>query len=363
MKPIQTLPLLLLLTACGARPVARPASDKEVEMEPMIVEADESGRVEAFDAQALFETANAAFQAHDFDACDKHYDKLLTKFPQSRFVHSALYNRGLCLEHLGLHRMAATHFRRHAQLSTELLDVRDGEFRWGYNLVKAKDYPTAVSLYTRLLAAEDLGPADRAECHLRRAIAYAGLGKTGEAERELKHSMERVREAYGEFLRGNDLFAEAHFRRGEIYQGLSHTVHLKLPMKKMKDDLQDKIRFFKRAQASYLDALNVQHSYWATAAGLKLGELYEQFYDDVIRAEAPEEFDALTYKLYLVELRKLLRPVLEQSVMIYEKNISMSQRLGAENEWVKETEQRLKKLRALIEETENLADPTEAPQG
>jgi len=351
-----------LLCACGARP--RPAvAPRHIEMEEMVVEADGDGNAVAYDAQQLFGEGTAAFTAHDFKVCDRAYEKLLTRFPRSRFVHSALYNRGLCLEQLGLHRTAATQFRRHTQLSTELRDQRDGEFRWGYNLVRAGDYPTAMDLYTRLLEANDLGPADRAECHLRRGTVLAHMKKSGEAERELRRAMELVTVAYEGVLRGNELFAESHYRRGEIYQGLSHDVRLKLPVRNMKSDLRDKIRFFRQAQSSYLDALNVQHSYWATAAGLKLGELYEEFYRDVLAAQVPDDFDADTRRFYFEELRNQLQPLLEQSVAIYEKNITMSRRIGVENEWVDETERRLDRRRDLIEATERSRESEAPPQG
>ena len=50
---------------------------------------------------------------------------------------------------------------------------------------------------------------------------------------------------------GNDLAAEAYFRRGEIYYALSRKVKLKLPLKKMRAHLKTKVRFFKQAQRSF----------------------------------------------------------------------------------------------------------------
>ena len=167
-RAVQLIALGLACAACGSRPAVRTTPPPAVvEMEPMVVEydaeADPDDAVQAYDAQSLFEDAQAAFERHDFAACDTLYGKLFERFPQSRYVHSGLYNRGLCLEQLGEHGRAATHFRRHAQLATALRDQRDGEFRWGYNLVKTGDYPTALHLYNRLLEAEDLTPLDRAE--------------------------------------------------------------------------------------------------------------------------------------------------------------------------------------------------------
>ncbi len=348
------LSLGIACAACGSRPAVRDQSPPAVvEMEPMVVEFDASAEgdaaIRAYDAQSLFEDAQAAFARHDFAACDTAYGQLFERFPQSHYVHSALYNRGLCLEQLREHGRAAAHFRRHAQLATELRDQRDGEFRWGYNMVKTGDYPTAIHLYGRLLDAPDLGPLDRAECHLRRGIAQFRLSRPGEAEKDLKAAMKLVEEGTEGFVEGSELMAEAHFRRGEIYQRLSHHVPLKLPVKQMKADLADKVRFFRQAQDSYIASLNVKHSYWATAAGLKLGELYEQFYLDVLQAEVPTDFDPVTRRFYFVELRQQLEPLLEQSVAIYEKNITMSERIGAQNEWVTATESRLARLRGLIE--------------
>ncbi|MCA9538501.1 MAG: tetratricopeptide repeat protein [Myxococcales bacterium] len=362
----------LTLTACGARPTTRTEKPPEVvEMEPMVVEysTDEEGQghLRAFDAQELFEDGKAAFDRQDFAAADSLFGELIERFPESRFTHAALYNRGLALEYLRQHQLAGVHFRRYAQLATELRDQRDGEFRWGYNLIKTGDLPTAIDLYNRLLEATDLGPLDRAECHLRRGTAFARLGRPAEAERDLKRAMALVEEGTEGYVGGNDLLAEAHFRRGELYQRLSHKVPLKLPLPRMKDDLAEKVRFFRQAQASFIDALNVQHSYWATAAGLKLGELYEQFYRDVLQAEVPTEFTEATRRFYTIELRKQLQPLLEQSLTIYEKNITMSERLGAANEWVSETDRRLTRLRSLIESNERGVDvealpPLESPE-
>jgi hypothetical protein len=231
----------------------------------------------------------------------------------------------------------------------------------GVNLVRTKNFGEALHLYTRLLEAEDLQPADRGECHLRRGIARAHLKQPGRAERDFRAAESYVRQAYGEHLQGNDLLAEVHFRRGELFQLLAANVPLKLPVKTMKRDLADKVRFFRQSQASFIAALNVRQSYWATAAGLKLGELYEGFYRDVLTAEVPDDFDKQTRAYYLYELRKELLPLLEQSLAIYEKNITMSERIGARNEWVEETESRVAKLRSLIEESQRAKEPAVEP--
>lgn len=323
-------------------------------MEPVLVEADKDGNIAAFDAAGLFEQGQNALASQKWALCDESYERLIAKFPKSRYVHASLYNRGLCLEHRRLHELAANVFRRHAQMATEEPDRLDGLFRMGFNLVRAKRYVEASHLYDQLLQGDNLGTADKAECYLRRATAELNLKRHGRAEKDLKTAMALIREAYEGVVDGSDLMAEAHFRRGEIYQHLSHAVLLKLPVSRMKGDLRDKARYFRQSQTSYIASVNVRNAYWATAAGLRLGEIYEQFYRDVLLAEAPN-LTAAEKRYYQVELRRQLQPLLEESLTIYETNITMSERIGAQNEWVEETEVRVARLRALIEENAKAA--------
>ena len=100
---------------------------------------------------------------------------------------------------------------------------------------------------------------------------------------------------------------------------------------------------------------------------MKLGELYEQFYLDVLQAEIPKSMGSEEKSVYFAELRKQLQPLLKHSVSIYERNISMSVRLGTSNRWIDETEKRLQNLRNLIETNErngpfDLKDSKESPK-
>lgn len=371
MRTLTTL-LALLAAGCGARPTPAPTPvvpEEVIEMDGIaitVVDGDDGAPVtEAFDALTLFETARKAFDEGRFDEAERHYGKLLELFPDGRLVPPSLYNRGLSLEALRQYGQAAAHFRRYVQLATSLKDQRDGEFRWGHNLVRTGDHPTAVDLYGRLLEAPDLGPADRAEAYLRRGTSLMNLQRYGEAERDLKAALEQAHLAYEGLFDGNELVAEVNFRRAEIYERLCLGVKLKLPVEKMKGDLNDKAKYFRQSQHAYIDALNVRNPYWATASGLKLGELYENFYRDVLNAEVPPTFEPEMRRFYFQELRGRLKPLLETSLTIYEKNMAMSERIGADNEWVTETERRLERLRALLVDVKaaEAADAAALPSG
>lgn len=358
-----------LLSGCGSR-VQRsetPPEPQVMEFEGIVLEVtgSEDGNpvTTAFDQKELFEKGHAHLQKEEWAEAEQHFAKILEYFPEGRYASAALYNRGLCLEALKRYSEAAALFRRYTQLAKDPEDRLDGEYHWGYNLVQSGDHPTAIQLFDRLLSDAALGARDRAEAHLRRGTAFLALRRNGEAERDFKKALEFVEQATEGFTRGSDIFAEAYFRRGELYQNLFTDVPLRLPVERMRADLKEKVRFFRQSQSSYIDALNAHHPYWATAAGMKLGVLYEEFYRHILQAEVPPGFDKDTQRFYLLELKKQLRPLVEQALTIYEKNITMSQRIGASNEWVEETETRMARLRSLLEETHREAQADASASG
>ena len=354
-SPLVCLFIAISIVGCGA--AQKTATQKTIDMEPVVIEVkDKDGRreVNTYDAESLFNEAKKAYQSEQFSACIEKYTQLLDQFTQSRFVVSARFNRGLCYEESLQHGLAVQDFRLYIDTVETDKDKLDGFFRWGFNLVEAGNYPIAKGLYDELLTRTDLGEFDRAEAHLRRGISLAGMRQYAVGERDLRQALKLVKKAAKGEVLGNDIAAECHYRKGDIYGELSRDVKLKLPLENMESDLQAKIRFFRQSQSSYIDTLNVRSPYWSTAAGLKLGELYQRFYEDVVAAEVPPSFDQTMRRFYLLELKKRLQPVLVHSVKIYERNMAMGLRLGTENEWTKETEKRLEKLRALIEQN-NLA--------
>ena len=278
----------------------------------VVIEVDDrNGRreVRTYDAQSLFNDAKKAYESEQYPTCIDKYTELLAQF-QSRFVISARFNRGLCYEESLQHGLAVNDFRLYIDTVETDQDKLDGFFRWGFNLVESGNYPIAKGLYDELLTREDLGKFDRAEAHLRRGIALAGMRQYAVGERDLRQALELVKTATKGEVIGNDIAAECHYRKGDIYGELSRDVKLKLPLENMESDLQAKIRFFRQSQSSYIDTLNVRSPYWSTAAGLKLGELYQRFYEDVVAAEVPPTFDQTMRRFYLLELKKRLQPVL-----------------------------------------------------
>lgn len=352
--------LLSLLFSCSARPPVKKQEVAELVMETLVIRP----QGELLDAQSLFEEGIGAFQGQLFSKCEGHLKSYLEHFSSEIYTHAAHYNLGLCLEFQRKYREAAHHFEQYYQLSKEDSDRLDGAVRLGYNWVFSDRPHDAITLYDELLTTYPLKGFDRAECHLRRAMARLSLSRYAEADRDLSAAISHIYGAIGSQIQGNEALAEVHFQRGEVYRRHMGEIELKLPLSRIKRSIADKTRFFRKSLHAYVSSIKVNHTYWAIAAGHQLGVLHEDIYEDLLNAEYPTDFDDETRAYYFFELDKKLAPLLRESITIYEKTITISATQGAGNTWVQSTKSSLVRLRKIEAELQKrlAMDPLEAYQ-
>jgi TPR repeat protein len=137
---------------------------------------------------------------------------------------------------------------------------------------------------------------------------------------------------------------------GEIYRGLFEAISFRLPMERMAQDLEDKSNLFLKAQSAYMRALRQRHPDWAPRAGYRLGALYERMYDDMVAADVPPELTPEQVEVYRATLRARVRPLIEQAIDIYDRNLMMARSLGADQAWLERSRAGLARLRRVLEE-------------
>ena len=355
---------ILLAFACSSRP--HPASSPEVPEDEVIVMPGlliKPGQ-EVLSPTQLFDEGIGAFQGQKFKRCEERLHTYVRHFPTGEHIHPTHYNLGLCLEMQRKHAQAAEHFRAFANNSTEISDRLDGEVRLGYNLIFSAQFKQADELYSHILTSYEISGFDRAECHLRRAMARIALKFFAEADHDLNSALGHINGAIGPYRQGNEALAELHFQRGELYRQYMAEVQLTFPLEDIKQSVTDKVRFFRRSLYAFVESIKVNHTYWAIAAGHQLGVLHEDIYEDLLNADYPPDFDEEMKAYYFYELDKKLAPIIRESISIYERTITISAKQGAENEWVRSTEASLLRLRHLEEQLQRrlAQDPLEAYQ-
>ncbi len=346
----------VLLAGC-----AHPGKQQHIEMDPIVFHAH-SGQVEVVDPAELFERAGKAFQEKKFADAAAIYDDLVARFGESRFVTPSLYNAGLALEGLDDFAGAAERYKKIVARGDascggqsgqsnqkSCSDLLDAAFRLGSVYAELKKWEAADDLYVELLKRADLTLSDRVEAMARRGVAQFNEKELGGAERTLRDELELVRAHESDERLDTDFFVGmAAFYIGEIAHEQYRALPIRLPEKQLAKDLEAKARLLLTAQGRYLDAMRVRNAEWATAAGFQIASLYREFYDDLVGAPIPPELQGEAREVYVEELKKQVRTLLQKAITVHEKNVLMAERTGVKNDWVRRSNEQMDELRKLL---------------
>lgn len=338
---------LLLATACAGTSQHRRGD------EPWRAE------IQAFNQEELWACGNAAWQAQDFEKAAACYGLLADRHPEGRRWRQAQQSAALALE--SLERWEEALARYEAIQAREGSGDADLRFRVVSCLYHLSRYEEALALLGPFLEERDLRPEDRI-----RALTYAGIckvemGELEEAEAELRkalffHRRHENQERVDEFFP-----SQAQFFLGEIYR--LHFEALPLDqtddVEQVKEDLEQKSQLLLSAQGHYLRTIRRGHPHWATAAGQRVGQLYEALYDEMMSAPVPAHLDPDQAALYRAMLRQKVRVLVQKAIAIYERNLAAAERTRVDSPFIEWTRESLQRMRGILLRDESL-DEVEA---
>ncbi len=136
-----------------------------------------------------------------------------------------------------------------------------------------------------------------------------------------------------------------YFFAGEINRLRFESIPLGGSMKNLASILDQKAEFILTAQRFYLKSISFVDRYWATASGYRIGEMYDKFYDQVIKMKIPIKLTFEEKVIYKEELKIRIQNLLKKAINIFESNIEVSERISENNIWIKKTLERLRKAK------------------
>lgn len=361
MKLTKTLPILIFslsVSACTGMPKKSDQIEnirsQKIEIDPMLIQLDGKGSRESIDVGALFDRAFTFFSNRRFEEAIQDYNAIIRHFPESRFYQPALYNAGLAFERLQRFKDAARVYEKILALPKQSKDTNDAYFRLATVLEELKGWKRIQAVMTEILLRQGLSNFDRVEAHVRRSEALFQLGSHKEAADGFRNvfTVNKKSDLEHRLESRSHLIVRANFGLGRSLHAQVSEIKLVLPPAKMGSDLKRKGTLFSAAQINYIRALSAHHPTWSVAAGYMIGRLYEDFYTDILGAEIPTDLSEEHLALYFEELRKQIRPLMERAVQVYEKNLSLSKRIGHkdQNKWVQETNENLRRLRSYLDD-------------
>ncbi len=333
---------------------AQPGAEERLELDPMLIRGSADGEGgETIEVREVFDRAYDDYADRRYESAARHYELVLEYFPDSDFYLPSLYNAGLSYEKLERWQPASEYYKRIIEEYPDEKDGKDAYYRLANAYEKMGEHEAVVELMTEVLLREKLSSFDRVEAYVRRSNAQLELGHWKEAEQGYRTLIQLNKEATPRNRLASDshLIVQAYFGLARSYHERVLEIELVLPTETMGDALERKAELFTTAQANYIEALRHHHPQWSMAAGYMIGKLYEDFYTDIFNAEIPDDLDEEHVALYFEELRKHIRPLMERAISVYEKNLSLSRRIGTseeKNEWVANTSRKLERLQNFL---------------
>jgi tetratricopeptide (TPR) repeat protein len=306
--------------------------------------------IESFDADELFEKGGAALSQADHDAAIAAYEKLLKHFPASPLARPTLYNLGLAhrdkkawLPAMGAFRLVAERYPEHA-------DARDAMFQLGACQAESADWSASLQTFTRLLERGDLSADDRVEAMARRGFAHFSQGDFSAADKAFRGVQAYRDSLLGEERLATDFFlAFSQYHLAQISHHVFRATPLRMPEPQLERDLEEKAAHLLRAQRHYIDTIKFGNPRWASAAGFQVGALYEEMHAAFLSAPVPPELSQEAREIYLDELRRKVRVLLEKSLRWQRENLLMIERLGLDTDWAEKSRASHAKLVRLLE--------------
>jgi tetratricopeptide (TPR) repeat protein len=352
------------LVGCGGGSATRDGSVLELPVEIVSLGSTVSDEALAqLSDAALFADGNALLREGAYAEALRRYRLLQVRSSDDDYVRAAYYNTGLCLEGLDDYEGASRIYEEVVERWPASDDATDALYRWAESRSQLGDYEGVLPIMQRALRRARLTLVDRTEAHLRLANAAIELRDYALAEQNYRAVLRANAEARLEARTDESaerqplpdyhpILAQAHFGLGRAYHELFLEIKLVLPQAAIERALLDKAQLMEQARLAYLDAVRAGHIYWSVAAGFMIGQIYEDFYLDVLACEVPADFEGLVLEVYFEELRAFLRPVVQRALDVYEDNLSMAHRMGADSVWVEETEMGIERVqRYLFDET------------
>jgi tetratricopeptide (TPR) repeat protein len=305
--------------------------------------------LEKLNDEELFAAGTSYFAAEDFVQAARFFSRICDFHPTSKHRREALYNAGLALEKTQSWDDAWVRF-------TELADPKgtgdklDASFRVAEVLYHLQRFDEAIEVLKVIGAREDLSADKRIEARVQQGVCEVEGGKIDAAEVTLRNTLvfwqaQPDKDLIDEYFPG-----QAQFFLGEIFRTHYEGVELdaRKPADKLSEDLEYKSELLLSAQGHYLRAIRIGNGYWATAAGQRIGNLYENMYDHMVHAPAPTELSATEQEVYRSEVRKKVRVLITKAITVYERTLEAAERIGAQSPFVETTRQSLQRMKDLL---------------
>ncbi|HUU03524.1 MAG TPA: hypothetical protein VM425_18960 [Myxococcota bacterium] len=348
---VPLLATLMLGAGCASVEQARrkqPA--REIILDPLHIglRPDRELGLTDFDAATLFGEGVRLQQAGDCKGALPFYDRIISEFPESRYLSAAAFDSGRCYEDLGNNAVAV---ERYALITAKLAaskDWVDAAFRQSACLDRLSRYRESAGLLARLLDRRELATSDRIDAMVLRGEALVELGELNSAESAFHGALRIFKQrAHDEYLDPAPA-ARTEFRLARLAEQRFDHAPLRLPEEQMQTDLEAKAELLLDAQAGYLRTIRYGDPEWASAAGFRIGTLYLHLHLAMEQAPSPADLSEEEIAVYKEMLKRKTAVLLRKALKVFEMMMELAERTRSDNEWTRAAREEMKRVEARV---------------
>lgn len=326
--------------------------DRTIQFEPItIVGTPEGVALSSMNDAELYATGEAAMGGGDNVKAVMRFERLADFFPDSKYRPDALFKAGTLLERMHDYSGALGRFLEASKAYGEKLEGGEARFKAADQYYFLGDYDAAIALLEPLSYATYMPGVRHAEADTKRAICLFMADHLDEAEKILRTVLQQIQDELKDDTRDGYLPSQAQFYLAEIFR--KHFLSMKLdPVSRtqpqLMEDLEYKAQMLLSAQGHYLRTIRFGHPEWATASGYRIGELYQDLYEEMSEAKPPPDLNQEEVEVYRGELRDRIRVLVTKAIDAYEQTLATAERVGATNPFVGQTRVQLDKMKTLL---------------
>ncbi|MBL8602192.1 MAG: hypothetical protein JNK72_09745 [Myxococcales bacterium] len=351
-----------LAAACASTPAAAPTrrpqgphAVREGEGFHIIGQQSPGGAGDAYDATLLFDRAVAAMREGRCDEASLALTRITAEFAGTRWERPAWYNRGICAQRGRHWPDAAQAFREASRAADDPSLTRDAWFRLAVVGESASQTEWVIEAADALLGRRELTLTDRVEALARRAAAQLARNDLDLAERDANEAISLCTTAQIATALDDDTHAaEARVVGAEVTRLRAAAVTFTADAPDSEARITQRANLVIHAHAQYNDAIRAGNPHWAAAAGFRIGEIYRDFYNAILDAPMPQDWEPATREAYRRRVRERLRVLLQGAIRAWEATMAMARRTGiTDNSWTRRAEEALNELRSRVLDEES----------
>ena len=359
-------------TAITHKPAAAPAVKVQTPEKKVVVGATVIGIAPdactgkgTYTARELADVGTAAFNARDWPKAAACYGLFVESYVKHKDYGVAVYNLGLVQMQLKEYVKAQKNFQKLLKDFPGHKHTADARLFLGKSFLEQGHHKMAMQIFRNIAYTPDIDWYDKVE-------SFTQMGRSELKQKNLNLAEEYLWQAYHAYRRGDreegyaDPYglAQIHFNRTLIKEIMMQDAVIESPKDesdaekdRVFESLERKAKWLLDAQKGYLQVIRTGHAYWATAAGYKIGALYESLYDEILKVPSPPDISEEDKAIYREELLKKVSVLLRKSLTAFRKVCQVARRIQVENEWVEKSQASMERLLEVLTQSGQLHAP------